>query len=193
MEPVVLKFTENTQFNDDELFEFCAANKELRIERDENGQIIIMPPTGTTSGKHNFKVNALFGQWALVHENLGYGFDSSTGFRLPNGSMRSPDLAWIKKERWEQLSPEDQEKFAPLTPDFVIEVRSRSDSLKELQNKMQEWMDNGCRLAWLIDPVQQKAYVYKREGLIKTAETFNEQLSGEDVLSGFELDLSLLK
>jgi Uma2 family endonuclease len=115
------------------------------------------------------------------------------GFRLPNGSMRSPDLAWIKKERWEQLSPEDQEKFAPLTPDFVIEVRSRSDSLKELQNKMQEWIDNGCRLAWLIDPVQQKAYVYKREGLIKTAETFNEQLSGEDVLSGFELDLSLLK
>jgi Uma2 family endonuclease len=193
MEPVVLKFTENTQFTDDELFEFCAANKELRIERDENGQIIIMPPTGTTSGKHNFKVNALFGRWALAHEDLGYGFDSSTGFRLPSGAMRSPDLAWIKKERWDLLSPEEQEKFAPLTPDFVIEVRSRSDSLKELQNKMQEWGRNGCRLAWLIDPVEEKAYVYTPQGLTKKAESFAEILSGEEVLPGFELDLSLLK
>ena len=152
-----------------------------------------MPPTGTLSGKQNFKVNALFGQWALRNENLGYGFDSSTGFRLPNGAMRSPDSAWIKKERWEQLSPEEQKKFAPLTPDFIIEVRSESDSLKELQNKMQEWTHNGCRLAWLLDPIEQKAYVYTPQGLVKTIESFEENLSGGDVLPGFALDLSLLK
>ena len=97
------------------------------------------------------------------------------------------------KQRWEQLTPDEQEKFAPLTPDFVIEVRSRSDHLKELQTKMQEWIKNGCRLAWLIDPVEQKAYVYKTGGLAKTVETFDEKLSGEEVLPDFELDLSLLK
>src|SRR5215211_4702415 len=110
MEPVVLKFTPRTQFTDDELFEFCAANKELRIERDKKGQIIVMPPTGAMSGNQNFTVNTLFGQWVLANRNLGYGFDSSTGFRLPNGAMRSPDTAWIKKERWEQLAPKEQKK-----------------------------------------------------------------------------------
>jgi Uma2 family endonuclease len=193
MEPVVLKFPPETQFSDDELFLFCAANKELRIERDKNGQIIIMPPTGTMSGHQNFTINALLGQWVLANRHLGVGFDSSTGFRLPNGAMRAPDSAWIQKNRWEQLSKEDQEKFAPLTPDFVIEVRSRSDSIKELQAKMQEWIQNGCRLAWLIDPVEQKAYVYTPQNPLKTVESFDEKLSGENVLPGFELDLSLLK
>ena len=193
MEPVILKFTPNTQFTDDELFEFCVANKELRIERNKNGQIVIMPPTGSASGKRNFKASTLFGYWALTHENLGYGFDSSTGFRLPSGAMRSPDTAWIKKERWDSLSGSEQRKFAPLTPDFVIEIRSESDSLNELQDKMQEWIENGCRLAWLIDPLEEKAYVYTTQGLVNTVETFNSTLSGGDVLPGFELDLSLLK
>ncbi len=193
MEPVVLKFPSSRQFTDDELFDFCVANKELRIERDKRGQIIIMAPTGATSGKQNFKVSALFGRWALANEHLGYGFDSSTGFRLPNGAMRSPDTAWIVKERWEQLSVEDQKKFAPLTPDFIIEIRSESDSLKELQDKMLEWIENGCRLAWLIDPVEQKAYVYMPEGLTQTINSFDENLSGVDVLPGFALDLSVLK
>lgn len=193
MEPVVLKFTDNTQFTDDELFEFCAANKDLRIERDKNGQIIVMPPTGTNSGRQNFNINTIVGQWVFTNRHLGYGFDSSTGFRLPNGAMRSPDTAWIKKERWARLSSNEQKKFAPLTPDFIIELRSESDSLKELQNKMHEWIDNGCHLAWLIDTVEQKAYVYKADGLSKTINHFDEKLSGEDVLPGFELDLSVLK
>ena len=193
MEPLILKLPSSKQFTDDELFEFCAANKELRIERDKKGQIIIMPPTGALSGNQNFTVNTLFGQWVLANKNLGYGFDSSTGFCLPNGAMRSPDAAWIKKEQWEQLSSDEQEKFAPLTPDFIIEVRSESDSLNELQDKMWEWMDNGCRLAWLIDPPEQKAYVYTPEGSMQTINSFDEKLSGGDVLPGFELDLLVLK
>ncbi|HZH37410.1 MAG TPA: Uma2 family endonuclease [Flavisolibacter sp.] len=192
MEPVVLKFTENTQFTDDELFEFCAANKELRIERDENGQIIIMPPTGSLSSSHNMTVASTLWNYNQRLKS-GVVFDSSGGFRLPNGAMRAPDAAWIKKERWEQLSPEEQEKFAPLTPDFIIEVRSRTDSLKELQNKMQEWITNGCRLGWLIDPSEQKAYVYTPEGTPKMVASFAETLSGGDVLPGFQLNLSVLK
>ncbi|MBD0277192.1 MAG: Uma2 family endonuclease [Flavisolibacter sp.] len=193
MEPVVLKFPPSTQFTDDELFEFCVTNKELRIERDKNGKLIIMPPTGGMTSNRNFKVNGLFAQWAAHNEHLGYGFDSSGGFRLPNRAMRAPDAAWVKKERWEQLSPEEQKKFPPLTPDFIIEIRSESDSLKELQDKMQEWIENGCRLAWLIDPLEQKAYVYTPEDATKIIESFNEKLNGGDVLPGFELDLSVLK
>ena len=187
MEPVVLKFTPNTQFTDDELFEFCVANKELRIERDKAGQIIIVPPTGSLSGNQNFTVNALFGQWVLANRHLGYGFDSSTGFRLPNKVMRSPDSAWVEKGRWDQLSKDKQEKFAPLTPDFIIEVRSKSESLSELQNKMQEWIENGCRLAWLIDPVEQKAYVYTPDGTVKTLNSDEDKQDGGEVLPGFSL------
>jgi Uma2 family endonuclease len=193
MEPVVLKFTENTQFTDEELFEFCAANKDLRIERDEKGQIIIMPPTGGMSSNRNFKVTGVFAQWVARNEHLGYGFDSSGGFRLPNSAMRAPDAAWVSKNRWEALSPKEKKTFPPLTPDFIIEIRSESDSLSELQNKMQEWINNGCRLAWLIDPIAQKASVYTSQGLTKTVEGFDEKLSGAAVLPGFELDLSVLK
>lgn len=192
MEPVVLKFPPETQFSDDELFLFCVANKELRIERDENGQIIIMPPTGSLSSSHNMTVASLLWIWNN-RVKTGVAFDSSGGFRLPNGAMRAPDAAWIQKSRWDLLSREEQEKFAPLTPDFVIEVRSLSDSLAELHRKMQEWINNGCRLAWLIDPVEEKAYVYTTQGPTKTLQSFNEKLSGENVLPGFELDLSLLK
>ena len=136
MEPVVLKFPPETQFSDDELFLFCVANKELRIERDKNGQIIIMPPTGSLSSLHNMTVASLLWIWNN-RVKAGVSFDSSGGFRLPNGAMRAPDAAWIKNERWNKLSQEEQEKFAPLTPDFVIEVRSTTDSLKELQIRME--------------------------------------------------------
>jgi Uma2 family endonuclease len=193
MEPVVLKFPHNTQFTDDALFEFCVANKELRIERDENGQIIIMPPTGGMSGNRNFKVNTLFGKWVAANEHLGYGFDSSTGFRLPSKAMRAPDVAWVRRDRWEKLRLEDQEKFPPLTPDFIIEIRSNSDSLQELKQKMLEWIANGCRLAWLIDPLEQKAYVYTANGLAQTIDSFDGNIDGGDVLPGFQLELSVLK
>lgn len=193
MEPVVLKFPHSTQFTDDELFEFCVANKDLRIERDEWGQIIIMPPTGGMLGNRNFKVNTLFGRWVAANEHLGYGFDSSTGFRLPSKAMRAPDVAWVRSDRWETLRLEDQEKFPPLTPDFIIEIRSKSDSLHELKQKMLEWIKNGCRLAWLIDPLEQKAYVYTADGLTQTIDNFDGSLDGNGVLPGFQLQLSVLK
>lgn len=138
-------------------------------------------------------VNALLGQWVVAHKDLGVGFDSSGGFRLPDTSMRAPDAAWVRMERWQQLSIKEQEKFAPLTPDFVIEIRSKSDSLPELNNKMLKWTANGCRLAWLIDPLEQKAYVYTPDGLTETLNSFDETLSGGEVLPGFQLDLSVLK
>lgn len=193
MEPVVLKFPESTQFTDDELFAFCAVNKELRIERDENGKLIIMSPAGGLSSHHNFIVNAVFGQWVVAHKNLGIAFDSSGGFRLADKSMRAPDAAWVRKERWEQLQLEDKKKFPPLTPDFIIEIRSESDALPELKGKMLKWIENGCRLAWLIDPLEQKAYIYNPNAPVQTVGSFDETLSGEDVLPDFQLPLSVLK
>lgn len=192
MEPVVLKFPPDTQFTDDELYAFCIANKELRIERDKNGKLIIMPPTGSLGSAHNLTVASLLWIWNH-HSGLGIAFDSSGGFCLPNKAMRAPDAAWIGKERWSRLLPHEQEKFAPLTPDFIIEVRSKSDSLNELQDKMQEWMENGCRLAWLIDPVEQKAYVYTADGSVKTINSFDESIDGGEVLPGFVFHLSALK
>jgi Uma2 family endonuclease len=192
MESVVLKFPASTQFTDDELFEFCIANKELRIERDAKGQIIIMAPTGSLSSSYNMTVASLLWNWNQKSKT-GIVFDSSGGFRLPNKAMRAPDAAWIRRERWEALTLKEQERFAPLTPDFIIEVRSKSDSLPELKEKMIEWIANGCRLAWLIDPVDQKAYIYTTGSLMKTVDSFDEKLGGGDVLPGFELDLSQLK
>ena len=178
---------------DDELFAFCAANKELRIERDEFGQLIIMSPAGGITGNLNFKLTSIFGQWVEKNTVLGYGFDSATGFRLGDKSMRSPDVSWIKKEKWEALTLQDQEKFAPICPDFVVELRSKSDSLTELKSKMEKWMKNGCQLGWLIDPSQQKAYVYKPNEVIQEIDGFDKKLSGESLLPDFELDLSRLK
>lgn len=120
-------------------------------------------------------------------------FDSSAGFKLPDNAVLSADAAFVKRQRWENLTQQEKEKFAPLTPDFIIEVRSYSDSSSQLQSKMKDWVRNGCRLAWLIDPIEQKAYVYKPDGLNKTIESFSERLDGEDVLPGFELPLDLLK
>lgn len=193
MEPVVLKFPPSTQFTDDELFEFCVANKELRIERDENGKLIIMSPAGGLSSHHNFIVNAMFGQWVVAHKDLGVAFDSSGGFRLADKSMRAPDAAWVRKDRWDKLQLEDQKKFPPLTPDFIMEIRSESDSLNELKSKVLKWIENGCRLAWLIDPLEQKAYVYTSNGLTQTINSFDESLSGGEVLPDFQLELSVLK
>ncbi len=178
---------------DDELFAFCAANKELRIERDEFGQLIIMSPAGGITGNLNFKLTGIFSQWVERNAKLGYGFDSVTGFRLGDKSMRSPDVSWVRKEKWEALTLQDQEKFAPVCPDFVVELRSKSDSLTELKSKMGKWMKNGCQLGWLVDPSQQKSYVYRKDGSILEIDGFDKKLSDESLLPGFELDLSRLK
>ncbi len=175
MDLVTINIPEEYPMTDDELFAFCAANKELRIERDELGQLIIMSPSGGITG------------------NLNYGFDSATGFRLSDKSMRSPDVSWVRKTKWDELRLEDQEKFAPICPDFVIELRSKSDSLIQLKSKMEKWVENGCQLAWLIDPIQQKSYVYQSDGAIIEVTGFDKKLSGEPLLPGFELDLARLK
>jgi Uma2 family endonuclease len=192
MDEVILKIPEHFPMTDDELFELCVANKELRIERDENGQLIIMSPAGSFSSNLNFNLNALFGQWVYANSELGYGFDSSGGFVLPDKSMRSPDVAWVKKSRWEGLTLREQKKFAPICPDFVIELRSESDSLTELKIKMEKWMRNGCQIAWLIDPTEKNAYIYKSGLSPQEIVGFDKKLSGEKLLPGFELDLSRL-
>lgn len=192
MDEVILKIPEHYRMTDDELFELCIANKELRIERDEEGQLIIMSPAGSSSSNFNFNLNAQFGQWVYANSELGYGFDSSGGFVLPDKSMRSPDAAWIKKERWEKLTLAERKKFAPICPDFIIELRSESDSLSELKVKMEKWVRNGCQLAWLLDPIEKKSYIYKPSLPPMEVAGFDKKLSGEKLLPGFELDLKRL-
>lgn len=193
MDLVTINIPEEYPMTDDELFAFCAANKELRIERDELGQLIIMSPSGGITGNLNFKLTSIFGQWVEMNPELGYGFDSATGFRLADRSMRSPDVSWVRKTKWDELRLEDQEKFAPICPDFVIELRSKSDSLSQLKSKMEKWMENGCELAWLIDPIQQKTYIYQPNVAVYEVTDFDQKLSGGTLLPGFELDLARLK
>jgi Uma2 family endonuclease len=192
MESFILKFPSDTQFSDDEFFEFCATNDPLRIERNSKGQLVIMSPSGSLTGNIHFKIYSAFVRWHDKNEHTGYIFDSSAGFRLPDNSVFAPDAAFVAKNRWESLTEEQQKKFAPLTPDFIIEVRSESDSLKQLKAKMNDWIKNGCRLAWLIDPVEKKAYIYKPDNSVTTVDSFNTKLTGEAVLPGFELELSKL-
>ncbi|MBO1350122.1 MAG: Uma2 family endonuclease [Hormoscilla sp. GUM202] len=170
----------------------AAANRDLRLERNATGELIIMPPTGGNTGKRNIDLSFQIQAWNR-QTGLGVAFDSSTAFRLPNSADRSPDVSWVTKERWQQLTPEERETFPPLCPDFVIELRSRTDSMKSLRDKMQEYLDNGIRLGWLIDPKNQVVEIYRRERCAKnrTVEvlTAPTSLSGEDVLPGFLLDL----
>ncbi|QHT68662.1 Uma2 family endonuclease [Rhodocytophaga rosea] len=180
------------QLTDEQLFAFCQENRNLRFERTREGEIIIMSPTGGETGNRNIKIAARLELWN-EEARLGISFDSSTGFILPNGAMRSPDVAWIILNRWQALSEEEKEKFPPLCPDFVIELRSKTDSLKILQKKMQEWIENGCRLAWLMDVQDQKVYIYRPGKKVETLDSFNTKLSGGQILPGFELDLNILK
>jgi Uma2 family endonuclease len=193
MESFILQIPEQDRFTDDELLRFCEANKELRIERDEFGQIIIMSPVGSFFSNQNFKLIGTFWHWVETRPDLGYGFDSSAGFTLPDNSMRSPDLSWVRKAKWDSISIEQQEKFAPICPDFVIELRSKSDSLKQLKSKMLKWISNGCELAWLIDSIERKAYIFTPSKTTPEEFSFENTLSGGTLLPGFEMDLRKLK
>ena len=172
---------------DEQFFQMCQKNRDYRFERTASGELLIMPPTGSDTGNRNFDMVVELGIWNK-QTKLGKGFDSSTGFTLPNGAERSPDVSWVKIERWNALTPEQQEKFAPICPDFVVELRSRTDSLKELQEKMQEYIENGTQLGWLIDRKNKRVEIY-RPG--KDVEILDNpaSLSGENVLPGFVLDL----
>ena len=175
---------------EDEFFAFCQANPELRIERTSDGEIIIMPPTGGESGRRNALAIARLTDWAMT-DGTGVAFDSSTGFVLPNGAERSPDLAWVRRERWEALTQAERERFPPLCPDFVGEIRSPADRLPVLHAKLREYINNGARLGWLIDPVERKVYVY-RPGEAVICLDDPEHVSGDPVLPGFTLDVRQL-
>jgi Uma2 family endonuclease len=185
--PLVLRLAPVIDMSDQQFFELCQLNRDLRVERTSQGDLVIMPPTGGETGRMNFELTGFFGRW--VHaDGTGVGFDSSIGFTLPNGATRSPDLAWVKRERWEGLTAEQRQQFPPLCPDFVMELRSPSDALEYVQAKMQEYLDNGARLGWLIDPVEKKVYIYRPQTPVACLDN-PQTISGERVLPGFVLEL----
>jgi len=167
----------------------AAANRDLRLERTSQGELIVNPPAGWETGEQNGKIAGELYLWWRNTGEIGKVFDSSTGFTLPNGAIRSPDASWVSRNRWEALTPEDKTTFPKICPDFVVELRSRSDQLKPLQEKMQEYLENDARLGWLIDPQQQRVEIY-RQGKEKEILEHPTELSGEDVLPGFCLSLS---
>lgn len=171
----------------EQFYELCKVNQDLRLERSSTGELILMPPTGWESGKRNADLTTNVTLWNRQTQ-LGLVFDSSTGFSLPNGADRSPDVAWVEKSRIEVIAP-DPARFLPLAPDFVIELRSATDKLTTLERKMAEYRDCGVRLGWLIDPQEKRVQIYR---LGRPTEYLNQpkELSGEDVLPGFVLTLS---
>ncbi len=184
---VILDLRPVIDLTDEQFYDLCRANHELRFERTAEGEILIMPPTGARTGQRNFKLTTLFGIW-VAQDGTGVGFDSSTAFKFPNGATRSPDASWIVRERYEALTPQEQEKFSPICPDFVIELRSSTDTLKVLQAKMAEYIANGVQLGWLLDPQEQTAYIY-RPGAEVAMLTGARAISGAPELPGFILNL----
>lgn len=174
----------------DEFYDFCMRHEDLNLELSREGDLIIVPPTGGKTGRRNSKLAVRFGLWA-EKDGTGETFDSSSMFSLPNGAKRSPDLSWVKKERWEALSEKEQERFSPICPDFVVELRSPSDALKRLQKKMEEYVENGAQLGWLLDPSARKVYVYRPGAEVEVLED-PEAVSGEPLLRGFTLDVRAL-
>lgn len=187
METMVLSIRQI--MTDEEFYYFCQENPDHKFEREPNGRITVMPNTGGKTGRRNSLITARVVIWNELTD-LGEVFDSSTAFRLSDGSTRSPDVAWLARERWDSLTERQQEQFPPLCPDFVIELRSASDSLTLAKKKMTDvWIENGCRLVWLIDPSEQTTHIFRANGEIQIV-PFSKPLSGEDVLPGFELTMA---
>ncbi|HEY9742114.1 MAG TPA: Uma2 family endonuclease [Coleofasciculaceae cyanobacterium] len=172
----------------EQFYEFCQANRDLRIERSASGEVIIMPPAFSDTGNRNIKIAQQLANWA-EQDGTGETFDSSAGFTLPNGATRSPDASWIKLERWNALSEEQKASFAPICPDFVIELRSKSDTLSGLQDKMLEYIDNGASLGLLIDRKNRKVYIYRPNQEPEILDN-PETVSGDPVLPGFALRMA---
>lgn len=187
--PLILQMPSSMKMTDEQFYEFCQENRDLRIERNQYGEISIMPPTGSETGNRNFNIAGQLWVWS-EKDSTGICFDSSTGFKLSTGAERSPDASWIKLERWNNLSQEEKQGFAPICPDFVIELRSRSDNLKPLQEKMEEYMQEpGIQLGWLIDRKNRIVYVYRPQMPVECLEN-PDSVSSEDVLPGFVLNMS---
>jgi Uma2 family endonuclease len=173
---------------DDEFFELCLANPDLRLERTATGEVIIMAPAGSETGARNLSISGQLWAWNERYR-LGEAFDSSTGFKLPNGADRSPDASWIVQERWDALTREQKQKFAPICPDFVVELRSPSDSLETVREKIKEYMANGAQLGWLIDPNTRQVEVYHPCQEVEILDN-PKTVSGDPLLPGFTLDLA---
>lgn len=175
------------ELTDDQFFHLCQINRDLRLERTAEGDIIIMPPTGFITGGRNAEITRQFANW-VKQDGKGVALDSSTGFKLPNGADRSPDAAWVLRTRLAQLTPEQKQKFLPLAPDFVIELKSPTDALEDVQAKMDEYMENGVRLGWLINPETRQVAIYRPGKEVELLDSPLE-ISGDPVLPGFVLDL----
>ena len=187
MTAITLNLNSIIKLTSEQFYQLCEENPDLKLERNAKGELIVMPPTGGETGKSNSTANAQIWTWNDRTE-LGEVFDSSTGFTLPNKADRSPDVSWVEKSRWSALTPEQREKFIPLCPDFVIELVSPSDSLKKTQEKMQEYMENGCRLGWLINSKKREVEIYRPGQDVEVLQS-PLTLSGENVLPGFVLNL----
>lgn len=187
MTALTLNLNSVIQLTDEQFFQLCQANDNLRFERTATGELIIMPPAGGETSNRNGRLNQQLFNWSDA-DGTGIAFDSSGGFKLPNGADRSPDAAWVKLERWNALTQEQQTRFLPLCPDFVVELLSPSDSLKVAQEKMQEYRDNGTLLGWLINRKSRLVEIYRQSQEVEVLQ-YPVTLSGEDILRGFVLNL----
>jgi Uma2 family endonuclease len=185
--PTVLLDIKTVNLSDDQFFQLCRANETWKLEKTAKGELIIMSPVGGRSGKREANLIGLLWLWNRQN-GRGEVFSSSTVFRLPNGGNRSPDAAWIELQRWENLTSEEQDKFPPICPDFVIELRSQTDPLPPIQEKMQEYLESGLRLGWLVNPQHQQVEIYRPNSEVEIV-NLPANLSGEAVLPGFELNL----
>lgn len=190
MTAYTISFNNVFEMTDEQFYQLCRTNPEIKFERNTQGELIIMPPTGGETGKRNASLTARFVIW---NEQVKFGevFDSSTCFKLPNGADRSPDVAWIRQDRWDALTPEQKEKFPPIAPDFVLELVSPSDRLKDIQAKLQEYIDSGVKLGWLIDPKTRLVEIYRPDRAIERLEA-PATLSGEPILPDFVLNVEFL-
>lgn len=187
---LALRFDPREPLSDRLLLLLSSANSDLRLERTAEGELIIMSPAGANTGRLNLKISSRLYTWTEgAGKGLGIAFDSSAGFHLPNSAVRAPDASWVTLDRWNSLTPDEQKRYAPLCPDFVVELRSPSDHLADVRAKMREYINQGVRLGWLIDPQRNTVEIYRPRRPVETLEA-PASLSGEDVLPGFVLDLS---
>jgi Uma2 family endonuclease len=188
MTSITINLESIAQLTREKFYDLCIANPELQLERTAEGKLIVMSPVGGESGRKEANLIIRLGNWN-IQTGLGEVFSSSTIFSLPNGSDRSPDAAWVKSERWEALTPNQRIGFPPICPDFAIELRSASDRLKPLQTKMQEYLENGLLLGWLIDPENRQVEIYRPDRSVEIV-MMPVSLSGEEVLPGFSLEVT---